>query len=112
MDPGEYLEEYLHPDLYDLENPDFEPEGPFYLSIARETGGPVLELGCGTGRYTIPLARAGLAVTGLDRTPAMLDEARAKAGDLPIQWVEADARDYQLGPLFGLSCNVLHRCKP
>jgi SAM-dependent methyltransferase len=60
------LEEYLYPDLYDLENPDYEQEGSFYLSIAREVGGPVLELGCGTGRVSIPLAQNGLVVTGLD----------------------------------------------
>jgi SAM-dependent methyltransferase len=98
MDPN--LVEYLHPDLYDLENPDFEPEGHFYLSLAQETGGPVLELGCGTGRYTIPLAQAGLAMTGLDAVPAMLERARQKAAGLPIRWVEADARSYHLGQQF------------
>lgn len=87
---------------YDLENTDFEPEGPFYLALVQEIGGPVLELGCGTGRFTIPLAQAGIDVTGLDIAPAMLDRARQKAGDLPITWVEADARDYALGRRFGL----------
>ena len=98
------LEEYRHPELYDLENPDFEPEGPFYLSLLAETGGPVLELGCGTGRISIPLAQAGYQVTGLDVVPAMLDRARRKAGaldpDLPIEWIEADARDYHLDRQF------------
>ena len=94
------LEEYSHPDLYDLENPDFEPEGPFYLSLARELGGPVLELGCGTGRYTIPLAQNGLEMTGLDVVPGMLERAKTKAGDLPIRWVEADVRDFHLGHRF------------
>jgi SAM-dependent methyltransferase len=94
--------EYLHPELYDLENPDFEPEGPFYLSIARETSGPVLELGCGTGRMTIPLAREGLEISGLDAVPGMLALAREKAGDLPVEWIEADARDFHLGRTFRL----------
>jgi SAM-dependent methyltransferase len=94
--------EYDDPLAYDLENSDFAPEGPFYLALAGEVGGPVLELGCGTGRFTIPLARAGIDVTGLDLSAAMLDRAREKAGDLPITWVEADARDYALGRLFRL----------
>jgi SAM-dependent methyltransferase len=94
------LEEYLEPDLYDLENPDFEPEGSFYLSIAKEIGGPVLELGCGTGRITIPLAQNGLEMTGLDVVPGMLALARAKADNLPIHWVEADVRNFNLGRKF------------
>lgn len=96
------MDEYLHPDLYDLENPDFEPEGIMFLDYARRTGGPVLDLGCGTGRMTIPLARHGLDVTGVELFPAMLERARAKAGGLPITWVEADARDVHLGRKFGL----------
>ena len=94
------LEEYLYPELYDLENPDFEPEGPLYLSIANEMGGPVLELGCGTGRYTIPLAENGLEITGLDVVPGMLALAKTKAGNLPIQWIEADVRDFHLDRKF------------
>lgn len=96
------LAEYLDPLTYDLENPDFEPEGPFYLALARRTGGPVLELGCGTGRFTIPLAREGFEMTGLDLVPAMLERARQKAAGLPIAWVQADARDYDLGRRFRL----------
>jgi SAM-dependent methyltransferase len=94
------LDEYRHPDLYDIENADFDPEGPFYLELARELGGPVLEIGCGTGRMTIPLAKAGLDMTGLDIVPEMLARAKEKAGDLPITWVEADARSYSLGKKF------------
>jgi SAM-dependent methyltransferase len=102
MTDAENLEEYLHPALYDLENPDFEPEGPFYLAIAKELGGPVLEIGCGTGRMTIPLAQNGLEITGLDAVVAMLERAKVKAGDLPIEWVEADARSFHLGRQFAL----------
>lgn len=94
------LAEYENPLLYDLENPDFEPEGPFYLSIAQETGGPVLELGCGTGRMTIPFAQAGFDITGMDVVPGMIERAKQKAGDLPINWVVADARDFDLGRKF------------
>ncbi len=102
MDGNTNLEEYLHPELYDLENPDFEPEGSFYLSIAKEAGGRVLELGCGTGRLTIPLARQGIDITGLDLVPDMLRRAKTKAGDLLIRWIQADARNFHLGEQFNL----------
>lgn len=98
------LEDYADPTLFDLENSDFEPDGPFYLSLAQQVGGSVLELGCGTGRVTIPLARRGIDIAGLDIVPGMLARAQSKAGDLPIQWVEADVRDFHLGRRFSLIC--------
>ncbi|HEX2187528.1 MAG TPA: class I SAM-dependent methyltransferase [Longimicrobiaceae bacterium] len=49
---------------------------PRYVGLAARTGGPVLELCCGTGRVGIPLARAGHAVTGVDLSEAMLDRLR------------------------------------
>ena len=96
------LVEYANPQIYDLENHDFEPDGPFLLEVARKTGGPVLELGCGTGRLTIPLAQSGMDITGLDIVHGMLERAKQKAGDLPIRWVLADAREYQLDRTFRL----------
>ena len=48
----------------------------FYERVARQVGGPVLELACGTGRIALPLAKAGLYVTGVDRSEAMLTIAR------------------------------------
>lgn len=94
------LAEYANPLLYDQENQDFEPEGSFYLSIVKETGGPVLELGCGTGRMTIPIAQAGWEIAGLDIVPGMIERAKQKAGDLPMTWLLADARDFHLGRQF------------
>src|SRR5690606_11831360 len=96
------LAEYGDPDRYDVETPRFEPDGPFFLSLARRWGGPVLELGCGTGRLTIPLAQNGIDMTGLDVVPGMLAQARKKAQDAPVAWVEADARAFQLGRKFRL----------
>jgi len=51
---------------------------PFWRRIATEAGGRVLELGCGTGRITLPLARAGARITGIDRSSPMLDRARRR----------------------------------
>ena len=96
------LVEYTEPDLYDQENPDFEPDGPFYLALAHQYPGPVLDLGCGTGRITIPLARQGVPITGLDVMPPMLARAQSKAADLPITWIQADARTFQLQTQFQL----------
>jgi SAM-dependent methyltransferase len=90
------LEEYADPVDYDRQ--DSSDTGvAFYAALARETGGPVLEIACGTGRVAIPIARQGFAVTGLDVVPGMLERARGKAAGLPIRWVEGDARDFDLG---------------
>jgi SAM-dependent methyltransferase len=96
------LLEYADPQVYDLENNDFEPGGSFILELARKVGNPVLELGCGTGRLTIPLAQAGVEITGIDIVPGMLEHGKQKAGTLPIKWIQADARDYHLGRTFRL----------
>jgi SAM-dependent methyltransferase len=62
----------------------------------------VLEIACGTGRVSIPIARLGFAVTGLDIVPGMLDRARTKSAGLPTRWVEGDARTFNLGEQFRL----------
>src|SRR6185503_838816 len=51
----------------------------FWRRIASRAPGPVLELGCGTGRVTIPLARAGVEIVGVDRSAPMLERARKRA---------------------------------
>src|SRR5919202_2510270 len=92
------LEAFADPIDYDRQ--DSSDTGvAFYATLARETGGPVLELACGTGLVAIPIARQGFAVTGLDVVPAMLDRARfkAQAASLPVRWVEGDARSFDLG---------------
>lgn len=106
------LQEYGNPDLYDLENADFEPDGPFFLDWARCLGGAALELGCGTGRVTIPLAQEGIDITGLEAVPAMLARARVKAEGLAIEWVQADLRTFSLPRRFRLifetGCVFMH----
>lgn len=96
------LEEYADPIGYDYENDSFEPDGPFYSTLAQRIGGSVLEIGCGTGRITIPMAVQGINITGLDIVPEMLQRAKAKASNLAINWVEADARTFNLGRQFNV----------
>jgi len=51
---------------------------PFWRTLALQQNGPVLELGCGTGRISIPLAKAGVSLVGIDRSEAMLARARQR----------------------------------
>ncbi|MFT3768290.1 MAG: class I SAM-dependent methyltransferase [Minicystis sp.] len=76
-----------------------DPSGDrdFYASLARETGGPVLELGCGTGRVLLPIAQEGIECVGLDLSPAMLDVLRAKGPPPNLSLVQASITDYDLG---------------
>ncbi len=76
----------------------------FYLAQAQAASGPVLEIGCGTGRVTIPLAAAGIDITGLDVSASMLEEAKRKAENqgLRINWIAADGRSFNLGQRFAL----------
>ncbi|MEM7332742.1 MAG: bifunctional GNAT family N-acetyltransferase/class I SAM-dependent methyltransferase [Chloroflexota bacterium] len=90
------LSEYDDPAIYDLENSGFKPAGPFFLELVKQTGGDVLEIGCGTGRYTIPMAEAGIPMTGLDVVRPMVEVARSRSKNLPIQWIVADARKFSL----------------
>lgn len=92
-------------DLYDLAFGEWasETQVAFYAELARAHGGDCLELGCGTGRVTLPLAAAGVTVTGLDNAPAMLARARQKAAvtGAAVTWTEGDFRDFDLGRRFG-----------
>lgn len=98
----ELLDDYNDAEEYDRENGTGGPDLDYYLDLARATGGPGLDLACGTGFLTIPFAGEGLAMTGVDRSPAMLDLARRKGGALPIRWLEADCRTLDLGERFRL----------
>ena len=53
---------------------------PFWRRVAVEAQGPVLELGCGTGRISVPLAKAGVDLVGIDRSAPMLDRLRKASG--------------------------------
>src|SRR5207245_10623250 len=69
---------------------DYEADGrgediAFYSALARKLGGPVLEMGCGSGRNLLPIARSGIAIHGIDSSPAMLGALRAKLSAEPSQ---------------------------
>ena len=64
--------------LYDWEYRRRRDDVRFYRTLADERGGPILDLGCGTGRLMLPLLRAGHTVVGIDRAPAMLARAAAR----------------------------------
>lgn len=96
--------------FYDLENADFIEDLDFWVDLAKESGGPVLELGCGSGRVTQQIARAGITVAGLDNSPAMLDLARSKLGRKPAVAARAtllagDMTDFDLAALIGSGPN-------
>ncbi len=64
--------------FYDLENAEFTEDLPCWVDLARRQGGPILELGCGSGRVMLHLAREGFEVTGVDSSPAMITLARRR----------------------------------
>jgi len=75
----------------------------FYRALAREGGGPVLELGCGTGRALLPIAADGFPCTGLDASRHMLDALRAKSTFPNLRLVNAPMQRFELpGEKFGL----------
>ncbi|HYI06626.1 MAG TPA: class I SAM-dependent methyltransferase, partial [Reyranella sp.] len=94
---------YDHPDLYDALLP-IGAHVPFYVDVARQQAGAVLELACGTGQLTIPIALQGLPTVGLDQSRAMLDVAtrRAAAVGAPVAFLQGDMRDFALGRDFNL----------
>jgi SAM-dependent methyltransferase len=72
--------------IYDTWASEMTEDVPFYVELARQADGPVVELACGTGRVAIPVAQAiGRPVIGIDESPAMLERARAAAADADVE---------------------------
>jgi len=88
--------------FYDLDVHEHDADLPFYRQIAEMHGANVLELGCGTGRVALDLAAAGMQVTGLDRSRAMLERARSHglAAGAEVEWIEDDLLTFELGRRF------------
>jgi len=81
---------------HDLECGSYAQDLALWLELAAAQGSPVLDVGAGTGRVALPLARAGHEVVALDLDADLLRELELRAAGLPIQTVLADARDFQL----------------
>jgi SAM-dependent methyltransferase len=82
-------------ELYDPWSRSVVEDVEFYVDVARESGGPVVELGIGTGRIAIPTARAGIPVIGVDSSTAMLDVCRRAAEQASV----AQLLDLRLGEI-------------
>lgn len=94
-----------------------EKDVAFYRRMALETGGPVLEMGCGTGRVLLPVARAGVQAWGMDCSVAMLEQLSARLALEPpevrgrVTLKQGDIRETRLGRRFRFifaAGNVLH----
>src|ERR1700731_258231 len=104
---------YRRPDEYDLEHVGDEEDVVFYVGLAKSLRPKsVLELACGTGRITVPLAeegaRSGFSVVGLDSEANMLKQAREKAAQMPaaarkrVKLVHGDMRKWHGSAPFDL----------
>src|SRR6187397_2314026 len=86
-------------DRYDAASTGVGPDVLFYVGLAREADGPLVELAVGNGRVAIPVARAtGRRVIGIDTSPAMLAQARERAASagVELELHHADMRDLRL----------------
>jgi len=81
----------------------------FYLEMARQSKGTVLELGCGTGRILLPIARSGIKIAGIDSSDKMLSICREKLSQEPenikrsVKLFNADMRSFELSQKFDLA---------
>lgn len=110
---------YRDPALYDLEYADLVEDVVHYARLAARAGGPVLDLGCGTGRITLPMARTGASVTAVDDAEPMLRTLTARLAEEPPEVGRrvtvrrgdfrhlAEPRAYRL---VTLPFNALHHC--
>jgi ubiquinone/menaquinone biosynthesis C-methylase UbiE len=93
---------------YDAETADYAIDLPVYAMLAERFGGPVLDVGCGTGRIAFALARKDITVTGIDTSGPMLERAQSRVGSegielTRIQWHRADVTELALDDRFGLA---------
>jgi SAM-dependent methyltransferase len=109
-------EHYVDAPLYDFEYRRRRADVNFYRRLGAEAGrpGPILELGCGTGRLTLALARDGFDVVGIDLAQAMLLRAAERTARLGqtarrrVRLVRADMRAFALGRKFPLVVSPFH----
>jgi SAM-dependent methyltransferase len=83
--------------VYDAWAAHMTEDVPYYVALAREADGPIVELMVGSGRVAIPVVRAtGKPLLGIDSSPAMLAIARERAAGLPLELREGDVRELEL----------------
>jgi len=87
---------------HDLECGAYEEDLPVWRALAGETGGPVLDVGAGTGRVSLDLAAGGVSVVALDADASLLQTLERRAAGLTVETVVADARDFALCRRFPL----------
>ncbi len=81
---------------HDVECSSYAADLPLWEELAAAGDGAVLDLGCGTGRVALHLARRGHPVIGVDHDEALLAMLRERAGDLAVEPVHADVREFEL----------------
>jgi len=109
-----YAADSLSTEIYDVRSAAMIPDSPvegdvdFYRRLAAETGGPILDIGCGTGRVAAELAADGHEVTGIDLSAPMLRIATRRRDGLPpdvaarLTFQQADMTTLALGRQFAL----------
>jgi SAM-dependent methyltransferase len=97
-------------ELYDLASPYAQRADPtFYREEAEKSRGKVLEVACGTGRVLLPIARKGISIVGIDRSPAMLERCYELLAREPkevqerVRLEQMDMRTFNLGERFALA---------
>jgi SAM-dependent methyltransferase len=93
---------------HDVECGSYDADLPLWEELAERQGGPILELGCGTGRVALHLARRGYEVIGLDRDRELLDVLEERADGLKLTGLRADARSFELPRQVGLVLAPTH----
>jgi SAM-dependent methyltransferase len=99
MDDARNLSPYDAPELYDQLFDSLDFDIPYWVETAKTAAGPVLEIACGTGRILLPILKAGVAVEGIDASPAMIARLKAKAAaaGLAVRAETADMRGFEMG---------------
>jgi ubiquinone/menaquinone biosynthesis C-methylase UbiE len=107
MSPEDVFEEDFFASLYDCLNP-WSVSDDFYLEQAVASGGPALDLGCGTGVLACRLAAKKLDVTGVDPSEAMLRLARSRADGTRVRWIRSEGQSLRLPQRFNFICMTGH----
>jgi len=88
---------------HDAENGAYSGDLALWEELAAAAGGPILDLGCGTGRVALHLARRGHPTVGLDLEPELIAALAERAEGLPLRAVVGDARSFELAEEIALA---------